>query len=118
MGKMCEVKEMLEDKVYDVVTHGLDEVNAKELGEVVDILKDIEMMKYYSSVVEAMDEKRDNPHADEPDYISRMYYSSTKNEATLDSIMEDITSVMDETPREHKLKIRQDLLNFINKIPI
>lgn len=110
----------IEDKIYEVVNQGLDDVCAKELGEVVDILKDIEIMSYYSTVVEAMEEGKSDPHADMPDYLSRMYYSSTTNndKATLETIMEDITNVMEKTPKEQKAKAKQDLLTFVSKITI
>lgn len=51
----------------------LEEVDAEEMGEVVDMIKDIEEAKYYCAVVKAMEE------ASIPEYFdyekdSRMYY--------------------------------------------
>lgn len=47
----------------------LEQVNAKELGEVIDMIKDLEEAVYYCSIVKAMDdskeEKKDNEKAEE-----------------------------------------------------
>lgn len=37
----------------------LDQVNAKELGEVIDMIKDLEEACYYCSIVEAMDKNKE-----------------------------------------------------------
>lgn len=47
---LCAVESQLED---------LEKVDAKELGEVVDMVKDMEEAMYYCSVVKAMEEKKE-----------------------------------------------------------
>jgi hypothetical protein len=46
----------------------LEEVDAEELGEVIDMIKDLEETEYYCSVVKAMEEHKDP--------VDKMYYST------------------------------------------
>lgn len=55
MEELCEIKERLVALLYSNFEH-LDKINAEEMGYVVDMIKDIEMAKYYHKVVEAMGE--------------------------------------------------------------
>lgn len=50
----------------------LEQVNAAEMGEVVDMIKDIEQAKYYASVVKAMEEA--NASCFDFEQNPRMYY--------------------------------------------
>ena len=61
------MKESLMCVVEDQLCH-LEDVDAKELGEVVDMIKDLEEAEYYHSVVKAMEEHK-NP-------VDKMYYST------------------------------------------
>lgn len=48
-------------------------VDAQELGEVVDMVKDIEEAIYYCTITKAMNEKKENEKKEEMYYSSRMY---------------------------------------------
>ena len=54
--RLCQMKETLccaaESQMYD-----LSNVNAEELGEVIDMIKDLEEAIYYATITEAMNEK-------------------------------------------------------------
>ena len=70
--------EKLELCVSEKMEQGLDKVNAKEMGEVVDMIKDsyeIEKLKaekrYYDSVVSAMHESKDEGYYDDMGYPVR-----------------------------------------------
>ena len=70
--------EKLEVCVSEKMEQGLDKVNAKEMGEVVDMIKDsyeIEKLKaekrYFDSVVEAMERGGDNGYYDDMGYPVR-----------------------------------------------
>ena len=58
----------------------LKKVNAKELGEVVDMIKDLEEAMYYCSIIEAMDETKEEKRGMNVNYymeggdMGRMYY--------------------------------------------
>lgn len=66
MEMIESIKQTLLAQVQAQMAH-LECVDAKELGEVVDILKDLEEMCYYHTITEAM-------HQEYPSEYSRMYY--------------------------------------------
>lgn len=93
MEKLKQMKENLVGIAQSQIFGNLQEVDAKELGEVIDMIKDLDEAMYYCSVVKAMEESkkeeqkyytqkylpmyRDMDYADE-----RMYYggqSGTQN---------------------------------------
>ena len=56
MEKLKCIKKYLVEKVEDQMNH-LDCVDAKELGEVIDMIKDLEETMYYCVIIKAMEEK-------------------------------------------------------------
>ena len=79
MEKLKHMKDCLMSCVQNQVSGNLHNVDAKELGEAIDMIKDLEEAIYYCTVTEAMTsphkiEKRDH-HRDYDD--SRMYYDSS-----------------------------------------
>lgn len=56
MEKLKSLKERLMHCVETQIYGNLEQVDAKELGEVVDMIKDISEAMYYCSIVEAMEE--------------------------------------------------------------
>lgn len=56
MEKLKEMKERLVDAAKMELDKGIDNVNTEELGEVVDMIKDLSEACYYCSIVEAMEE--------------------------------------------------------------
>lgn len=76
MEELKRIKEQLIGVVQSQMAN-LNEVDAKELGEVVDMIKDIAETCYYCSITEAMgEEKEETPrYYPAPDYdMNRMYY--------------------------------------------
>jgi hypothetical protein len=65
--RLKHMKEMLLCAAEAQLSH-LDEVDAEELGEVVDMIKDLEEAEYYCAVVKAMEESEKYEHED------MMYY--------------------------------------------
>lgn len=55
MEELKQIKDILVDEVQAQM-HNLHGVNAKELGEVIDMIKDLSETMYYCSIVKAMDE--------------------------------------------------------------
>ena len=55
MEELKQIKEILVDQVQSQM-HNLHGVNAKELGEVIDMIKDLSETMYYCSIVQAMEE--------------------------------------------------------------
>lgn len=58
MRMMCTIEERLLKALCEETCEGLENVSAEELGEVVDMVKDLAEAKYYASVVEAMDAEK------------------------------------------------------------
>lgn len=76
MEQLKKMKEMLTSAVQGQMTH-LDSVDAKELGEAVDMIKDLAEAIYYCTVTEAMEAKEKeggNGHQRETMYYPVMYY--------------------------------------------
>lgn len=91
----------------------LTKVDAKELGEVIDMIKDLAETMYYCSVTEAMDDAKENeekrstyyymekylpyyPYSRKDDYdYGRMYYDKTPKESENDTY-EEVMPMRDE----------------------
>ena len=54
MDRLKQMKNMLISCIENQMTH-LEEVDTKELGEAIDMIKDLEEAIYYCTVVEAME---------------------------------------------------------------
>lgn len=76
MERLKEIKEKILDCVHCQVTENLKNTDTKELGEAIDMIKDISETMYYYTVIEAMEE---NNH----DYIEHKglvhHYDKDKN---------------------------------------
>ena len=58
MRMMCTIEDRLLKALCEETADGLESVSAEELGEVVDMVKDMAEAKYYASVVEAMNAEK------------------------------------------------------------
>ena len=56
MEHLKKIKECMVEEVYEQLNHNLEHVDTHELGEAVDMIKDIAEAMYYCSVVDAMEE--------------------------------------------------------------
>ena len=72
MMRMSQLEYQLLDMLEAETAKGLEAVDTKELGEAVDILKDLGEAKYYCSVVKAMEGYDDGPMG----YNNRRYMTS------------------------------------------
>lgn len=73
MEQLKSIKDNLVAQVQGQMGN-LQEVNAKELGEVVDMVKDLEEAIYYCTIVEAMKEKDENKSATNINYYTEPTY--------------------------------------------
>lgn len=73
MEKLKKLKESLMEGVSAQVSRGLQTVNREELGDAIDMIKDIEEIIYYCSITKAMEEKEK-----ENEYMQK-HYSSMYN---------------------------------------
>lgn len=74
MERLKSMKETLVGTIQGQLGH-LDQVDAKELGEVVDMVKDLEEAIYYCTITKAMEEKdqKETHHYYTP-YIDPYHY--------------------------------------------
>ena len=56
MEHLKKIKSKLVNCVYEELEHNWESVNIQELGEVIDMIKDLEKSMYYESIVKAMEE--------------------------------------------------------------
>lgn len=73
MEKFKQIKEALVNCIQAQVGQGLKEVDTKELGEAIDMLKDMEEAMYYCSIVKAMEESKEEEKYKEK-YFSKYPY--------------------------------------------
>lgn len=98
--RLCEVKEKMIDVVMAQMDH-LETVNVCELGEAIDIIKDIAEAEYYCSVVKAMDEKA---------VPSTNAAHETRNVSHyLHTLADDIHRMMDTMSPEERMMTRDKL---------
>lgn len=62
MEHLVKIKSKLVNCVYEELEHNWENVNLGELGEVIDIIKDLEKSIYYESIVAAMEKGGSEKH--------------------------------------------------------
>lgn len=73
MEHLKKIRCKLVDCVYEELEHNWENIDINELGEVIDMIKDIEKSIYYESIVEAMEKDG-----------SSKYIKWTQNEEEID----------------------------------
>lgn len=56
MEQLKHMKKKLIECAYEEINHNLEALDTKELGEVIDMIKDLEMAIYYHTVAHSMNE--------------------------------------------------------------
>lgn len=139
MERLKQIKNCLMSTIENQMSH-LEEVDAHELGEVMDMVKDCEEAMYYHSIVEAMEE---NSYAREPRYEAPRYgsderesYSSRARKSYMESkelhkdktiqmqelekytqeLAKDVTEMIADATPEEKSILQQKLVALANKI--
>ena len=62
MEHLKKIKSKLINCVYEELEHNWENVNIQELGEVIDMIKDLEKSMYYEAIVTAMENDGSNKH--------------------------------------------------------
>ena len=62
MEHLKKIKCKLVKCVYEEIEHNWDNIDVAELGQVVDMIKDLEKSMYYEAIVTAMEEDVGNKH--------------------------------------------------------
>ena len=93
MKRLCEIKNCLISAAQSQMSN-LQNCDAEELGEVIDMIKDIEQAIYYCTITKAMKEKSDD---EEP---QRMYYKESIRKKKRNVPMDYYDRYEDEDERE------------------
>ena len=72
MDRLKHMKESLFNRIDAEIARGLDNVDTKELGEAIDMVKDLSEAMYYCSIVEAMEEREEETKIMEKHYSQTM----------------------------------------------
>ena len=81
MHRLEQIKETLLNTIQSHMNQGLSNINTKELGEAIDMLKDMEQAMYYCSIVKAMKENKEEEKYSHmrPSYLDgKMYYDGNR----------------------------------------
>ena len=97
MKRLCEMKNCLINAAQSQMSN-LQNCDAEELGEVIDMIKDIEQAIYYCTITKAMKES-DN---EEP---QRMYYKESIRKKKRNVPMDYYDRYEDEDEKEYPIKI-------------
>ena len=62
MEHLKKIKSKLVNCVYEELEHNWENVDIQELGEVIDMIKDLEKSMYYESIIEAMEKDGSDKH--------------------------------------------------------
>lgn len=128
--------ECMKDTLIDIVQEQLqhpDCTNTKELGEAVDMIKDLSKTIYYCTIVEAMEHSHENGEEYSHDSkegkspMARKIYMESKAvnkemgdvkslEHYLKELCYDLTEIIDQAAPEEKALIKQKLSGMISKI--
>ena len=83
MEKLKCIKHKLVDAVYDELSKDIHCINTTELGEVIDMIKDLEEAEYYCTITKAMKEKEEEMAEYGYRYYNKMptpYYNDRRND--------------------------------------
>ena len=83
MEKLKDICKRVEEIVSAEISKGVESIDTKELGEAIDMIKDLKEAMYYGSVVKAMEESEEEDKLMQKMGISnemRMYRGQPRNE--------------------------------------
>ena len=100
--QLCQIKNKMLAMIMAQMDH-LEDVDVCELGEAIDIIKDIAEAEYYCSVVYAMDNREK-----EPDSSNAAHHMQNVN-ADLHTLEDNIRRMMDTMSPEERMIVRDKL---------
>lgn len=101
--QLCQIKKKILAMIMAQMDH-LEDVDVCELGEAIDIIKDIAEAEYYCSVVYAMD----NRTADTPISINTIKQTHDVN-TYLHTLADDVQNMMETMSPEERIMMRDKL---------
>ena len=118
MDKMCAIKDKLIQRIdSDMMNRGLDRMDIKELGEMIDMVKDLaeaedhcHQAKYYETVTKAMNQEDSSYNRGfRTGFTSNMPHKPNDYHEVLDSLR-SMMGYMDSTEKEHLHNELQELM--------
>lgn len=100
--QLCMIKDKMMSMILSQMDH-LESVDVCELGEAIDIIKDIAEAEYYCSVVHAMDNREK-----EPGSINTARQTQNVN-TYLHTLTDDVHRMMDTMSPEERMMMRDKL---------
>lgn len=96
--KLYEIKEHLSSLVEEATSNDLSCVDTHEIGEVIDMIKDLSQAIYYDTIVEAMHDK---------DVI-------TSDEFDMNQAMTDIRHIWSEADPNYRIALKSNVQRLLN----
>lgn len=131
MKRLKCIKEKLMECVENEMTH-LESVDTHELGEAIDMIKDLEEAMYYHSIVAAMNEEKTystsiSDYEEKSHHHRKMYMEShdlnkgkeiqmRELEAYIQELSSDIMEMIKKATPEEKILLQQKMIALANKI--
>ena len=125
LDMLKRIKTTLESQVCSELSD-LKKIDTKELGEVIDMIKDLGQTMYYCSVVKAMEDKEEEAewspryYDDEEHKHHHMNYNHHSSMMNIDDYIEDLdtdlTDMIKESTQEEKQLLSTKLQHIANKI--
>ena len=123
MHRMINMKETLMSCIENQLTH-LDTVDTKELGEAIDMVKDLSEAIYYCTITEAMEDKYQVGDWEEHPVTHMEEYMSTSDatkkekhlEAYLTEIGDEVSKMLAHATPHEKQMMQQKIAHIASKI--
>jgi hypothetical protein len=136
MYKIKEMKHCLTNYTKEYLENGLEKVNSQELGEIIDVIKDLSQIIYYDTIVESMNTEDTHTHtqtriaevhASSSEQKRNMYMKSKKLhedkavhmkelENYSHALCNDIMEMLEGSSNEEKLLFHQKMSGILDKI--
>jgi hypothetical protein len=126
MDRLKKVKESIIECIEVQIEHNLDNVNTKELGEAIDMVKDLSEAIYYCTVTEAMHAPQHYDSETKSAYCRKTYMEGKTHNDKLKQMQElenyvmelgkDITEMIQDASQEEKQMLQQKIQMLAAKI--
>ena len=126
MEELRSMKEQFISAVQGELAKGINQVNTYEMGQVIDIIKDLSEAIYYCSVAKAMD---DSSQTEKDYYIDkyipntgRMYFSGSKSDWNSNEpddvhyFIDKIHEMVGKLDDDERVMVKQKLISMANMI--
>ena len=115
MERLEKMKDCLIACVESQIYNNLEQVDTKELGEAIDMIKDLAETMYYWTVTEAM-VKKEKEVPEEAHYYYEPKTEMKDLESYMHELTEDVMKMIENLTSEEKQMLRQKMTSLVAKI--